>query len=159
MNSLLVTASYYVYFISSWEIIFGFIFAIALWLMAKKRFPALKVFALSTLLTSILTLLIKDVTKISRPADALIGLNDYAFPSGHTAIGFFLLTFLANYIWRSNKSRLFKSTATLILTLAILAIVASRLILRVHTLTQILAGAVLGIGITLWLIKKYDDKL
>jgi membrane-associated phospholipid phosphatase len=155
VESFLITTSYNIYFISNWGIIGGVCLLAALFLLAKKEFTQLKIFIIALSLTAILTLLIKDLTKVERPVDALIGLDNYAFPSGHSSITFFFLTFLINYILKSSHGRLAKIFTISIFSIIVASIVASRIILGIHTYFQIIAGAVLGIAITILIIKKF----
>jgi membrane-associated phospholipid phosphatase len=155
VESLLITISYNIYFISGWGIIGGICILVALYLLKKKELTQLKIFVLALFLTAVLTLLIKDLTKVERPANALIGLDSYAFPSGHTSIIFCFLTFLINYILKSARSRFAKIFSISIFSIIALSIPASRLILGIHTIFQIIAGAILGTAITLWIIKKF----
>lgn len=155
MESFLITTSYNIYFISGLGIIGGICILVALYLLKKKELTQLKIFVLALFLTAVLTLLIKDLTKVERPANALIGLDSYAFPSGHTSITFFFLTFLINYILKSTRSRFAKIFSISIFSIIAISIPASRLILGIHTIFQIIAGAVLGTTITLWIIKKF----
>ncbi len=155
MESFLITTSYNIYFISGLGIIGGICILVALYLLKKKELTQLKIFVLALFLTAVLTLLIKDLTKVERPANALIGLDSYAFPSGHTSITFFFLTFLINYILKSTRSRFAKIFSISIFLIIALSIPVSRLILGIHTIFQIIAGAILGTAITLWIIKKF----
>ncbi len=153
METFLIDLSYYIHFISGDKIIAGICAAVALILLAKKQFTQFKIFSISTVLTVGLTLLIKNITRIDRPIDALIGLDGYAFPSGHAAISFFFLTFLINYILKSKRNKTFKIISISIFAIIAVLVSASRIILGVHTIFQVTAGAILGTLVTAWAIK------
>jgi len=103
-----------------------------------------------TVVMAITVLTLKDYFAVARPADALITLDDYAFPSGHATSATFLAMLLGWYgykILALPKLWLFFGLVTICLLVG-----WSRLYLQVHTVDQVLAGFVLGviIGSALW---------
>ena len=102
--------------------------------------------SLAFLLERPLYLLLKKGLKRNRPADALVNYqsfiipsDQFSFPSGHTSGAFATATALAMY---------FPETSLFVYGWAILT-GASRVTLGVHFPTDILAGAVMGTGLTL----------
>jgi undecaprenyl-diphosphatase len=92
-----------------------------------------------------LTELLKNVIGSSRPADALVSLSDFSFPSGHaTAIAgaLILIIYFFAPIIRSKSWRWILVIGLFILTLLV---GGSRLVLGVHWLSDIIAGYSLGI--------------
>jgi membrane-associated phospholipid phosphatase len=96
---------------------------------------------------------IKKITKVPRPDNALVSLSDYAFPSGHSAFAFAMATVTINLIC---QSKIIKSNKIILFGIILLFAgytAYRRLILQVHTPPQVIAGAVLGIFVSLVVIK------
>lgn len=111
------------------------------------------------LLTSLLLMsLLKRMLQRPRPADPLVdGITNFSFPSGHAfmAVAFYgLLAWLAAiYITRRWLQRLVISG----LIALILGIGFSRIYLRVHYATDVIAGLCIGflwLSFTLWFMDK-----
>lgn len=96
------------------------------------------------LTTSIVTLVIKNITKVPRPQNAVVKLVDYAFPSGHTSISFALATFYTFFIYNMPIDLISKTMLIGVIYTATIFIVYWRLQIRVHTPFQIFIGALLG---------------
>ncbi len=85
----------------------------------------------------VLSLILKYLIGRPRPFDFLEG---YAFPSSHATIYFFIFAFMAD---RNEKYKWW------FLGIAVL-VGLSRLLLGVHYLSDVIGGALLGIGLYLW---------
>lgn len=87
-------------------------------------------------------------------------LPGFSFPSGHALLSFILCSFLIYWLWNGRSSVLWKWTGTILLLLFSLCQGISRIILRVHFATDVIAGFCLGfawIYIALFLSKKAED--
>jgi membrane-associated phospholipid phosphatase len=85
-----------------------------------------------------------------RPPHPLIApLNNFSFPSGHATSGFIFYGTLAYLVWKTNISYAYKLTLGSILILFSLLIGFSRVYLRVHYPSDVVAGFCLGFG---WLL-------
>lgn len=85
-----------------------------------------------------------------RPPDPLIeGLRNFSFPSGHATSGFIFYGLLAYIIWKTTISNHKKYIAATILMLFSLLIGFSRIYLRVHYPSDVLAGFCIGYS---WLL-------
>jgi len=116
------------------------IFLVLLKKGARRRALAL---ALSTVgLTSTVTIA-KNYFQVPRPAEALVEASGYAFPSGHAAGAFFLAIILTSLAW--NLSPRYKNVIAVGCIMLALAITYSRVILHVHTWSQVLVGACVGV--------------
>ena len=110
--------------------------------------------ATTILLTGIIIIALKEIFQRARPINALITESSFSMPSGHAtmAVIFFgLIIYL--FTSKKNKIKIYVTT-----TLIILLIGFTRIYLRVHWLTDIIAGFSIGgiILITSILIyKKY----
>ena len=103
-------------------------------------------------ITGLLTLLIKNITKVPRPKNALIRLMDYAFPSGHTSMSFALATFYTYFIYNLSIDFVSKIMLIGILYVATIFIVYWRLQISVHTPFQIFIGALLGSFVSMFVV-------
>jgi undecaprenyl-diphosphatase len=121
--------------------------AIGVALALTRRWWALIAFAAAEALTPIATNLLKHLVDRPRPLDAMLHATGSSFPSGHasyagaTAVALVLLFTLPG----SRRLLLWWSLAAL----AIVGMAWSRSYLQVHWLSDAVAGALLGIGITL----------
>lgn len=122
------------------------LFLIAILLIAKKRKTALIV--LFTALSSLgLMSLLKNLFQRNRPADSLVsGITNYSFPSGHAFMG---MAFYGLLIWLALQyipQKTVRILTILFLSFLLLTIGISRVYLRVHYTTDVIAGFGLGFG-------------
>lgn len=120
------------------------------WLVWRKRWLALGVFAGALTLSLFLTVALKVAVARDRPspADVLGALaHDYAFPSGHTMNTTVIFGLLAGYIATQIASRWIRAALVLCWLLASGAVGASRVYLGYHWLTDVLGGFAIGVGV------------
>lgn len=114
----------------------------------KKR---LAIFTLITALSSLgLMSLIKNLVQRHRPSNPLVaGVTNYSFPSGHAfmSVAFYglLIWLVLTYTTQQWKQRLWVA----LLLIFILVIGFSRIYLRMHYTSDVVAGLCLG---TIWLL-------
>ncbi len=85
-----------------------------------------------------------------RPPHPLIEpLQNFSFPSGHATAAFIFYGLLSYLLWKTNISRLYKCIAASLLISFSLLIGFSRVYLRVHYPSDVLAGFCIGFA---WLI-------
>lgn len=121
------------------------------WIKHREFFFA-KIFSASLVLVVGIIFGLKNILKVARPEDALIVVDGYAMPSGHAGLSFFLATFFTYYFMRSKNLRLYSAKCRglkifLITSVFFVATIisASRIVLHVHTSTQVAVGAAIGI--------------
>ena len=96
-----------------------------------------------TVLTGVSIAALKTFFAVPRPADAMVMLESYAFPSGHATGVLFLVVVLWWYLVTIHK---FPRVWSAVGLLAFAGVVGySRLVLGVHTEVQVLAGYCLGL--------------
>ena len=100
-----------------------------------------------------------------RPPHPLIEpLQNFSFPSGHATSGFIFYGLLVYLIWKTSIPKLFKYSIGSMLLLFSILIGFSRVYLRVHYPSDVIAGFCIGfawLSLTLWLferLKKKSDK-
>lgn len=106
----------------------------------------------------LITFLLKDIFKRVRPLDPLIEpLRNYSFPSGHASSGFIFYGLLAYLIWQSDIKNLYKYISASVLILISLLIGLSRIYLRIHYASDVLAGFCVGyawLAISIWVLQR-----
>lgn len=117
------------------------------WLAVQRNWQALWHALFAVLSTFVLVHILKNVFQTERPLSLYSGINEYGFPSSHTAGATVLYGFFAVMLARElNPARrwLPYSLAALIVT----AIGLSRLYLGLHWLSEVLGGLMLGLAIS-----------
>jgi membrane-associated phospholipid phosphatase len=105
---------------------------------------------------------VKEFFRRSRPDLPLLkSLTTFSFPSGHALSSFIFCSVLAYLVFKSGLRRVHKWLITFLLLVFSLLIGISRIILRMHYATDVIAGFCLGIAwviISFWLMKKTEEK-
>ncbi|MEP6699665.1 MAG: phosphatase PAP2 family protein [Bacteroidota bacterium] len=115
----------------------------------KNKWFAIKVATLS--LSSLgLLLLLKNIFQRARPTGPLVpGITNYSFPSGHSLMSVTFYGLLIYIAWHEIENRWLRITAIVLLCFLILMIAFSRIYLRVHYASDVMAGLALGF---IWII-------
>ncbi len=112
-----------------------------IYLFIKKKKP-LALLVLFIALSSLgCKFLLKDLFHRPRPYDAMVtGIKNFSFPSGHAmmSLAFYGLLILGMKYWVANK--IVRNSINFFLLLLIILIGFSRIYLRVHYLSDVLAG-------------------
>ena len=115
------------------------------------------VVALSSLL---LMFLLKMIFHRDRPLTPLLeAAQGYSFPSGHATMSITFYGLVIFLVWQNEKSVLLKWLLTILLALLIISIGISRVYLRVHYASDVLAGFCVGLMwllLSLWLLKRIE---
>lgn len=103
------------------------------------------------LLSSLAIMLsLKNLTQRERPLDPLVlGITNFSFPSGHSFMSVAFYGLLIWWVAISIKNKFWKFGLIILLFLLILLIGFSRIYLRVHYTTDVIAGLCFGYG---WLL-------
>jgi membrane-associated phospholipid phosphatase len=120
--------------------------AIALVLVARRRWIALLAFAISESLTPLAVNLLKLFVDRPRPPDELVHVGGSSFPSGHAAYAGATAVALVLLFTRPGGRR---AAWWAVAALAVAGMAWSRTYLQVHWLSDALAGAALGVGVAL----------
>jgi undecaprenyl-diphosphatase len=100
-----------------------------------------------------LILALKQIFGRLRPVDGLVQELSHSFPSGHATMAVVFFGLLV-YLFASKK---YKIRAGVVAGILVLIIGLSRVYLRVHWLTDVLGGFVLGgiiLAIGIWILRK-----
>ena len=127
-----------------------------LWFKREKRL-ALTVAAIGLTSTGILFLL-KAIFQRARPLDPLIqDVAGFSFPSGHSFSAFTFYGLIAYLLWQTKISKAWKIVASILLFLFAFIIAFSRVYLRVHFPSDVIAGyclSVVWLLLSFWVFKK-----
>jgi membrane-associated phospholipid phosphatase len=97
-----------------------------------------------------------------RPADPLIEpLQNFSFPSGHATSGFIFYGLLVYLLWKSKLKQVYKYIFGAILLLIALLIGFSRIYLKLHYLSDVVAGFCIGfawLAVAVWMMEKLKKK-
>jgi undecaprenyl-diphosphatase len=105
---------------------------------------------------------LKNLFRRNRPDEQLLEkLHNYSFPSGHAVSSFIFCCVLSYIIWNSHMKQTWKWIICISLLLFCLMIGISRIVLRFHYASDVVAGLCLGViwGLfCLWLLYKIPHK-
>lgn len=137
------------------------LFLLLYFVVQKKKQLALKVAIVALSSLSIMSLL-KRLFHRQRPSNPLVdGITNFSFPSGHA---FMSVAFYGLLIWFAAtriKKKTQQFSAIFFLLLLIAAIGFSRIYLRVHYTTDVIAGFCFGtiwLIISIWLADKIEQR-
>ncbi|MDQ6845249.1 MAG: phosphatase PAP2 family protein [Bacteroidota bacterium] len=135
---------------------------ILFYLFRKKWKSALDVATIGITSTALLFLL-KDIFKRQRPLDPLINnVTGFSYPSGHSFSSYTFWGLIVYLLWQSKIGHRWKIAATILLFLFATTIAFSRVYLRVHYPSDVVAGfclSMIWLIIAQWLLHKADKKI
>lgn len=109
--------------------------------------------------STILLFSLKALFQRQRPDfPVLKELSGFSFPSGHALLMFVFCSMLIYIVWNSHMQRKWKWTFAIIFLLFSLIVGISRIVLRVHYASDVLAGFCLGyawVVFGLWVQRRY----
>jgi undecaprenyl-diphosphatase len=104
--------------------------------------------------------LFKEIFKRHRPIDPLIrNVTGFSFPSGHSFSSFTFFGLLIYILWKTGIKRVWKILLTIVLFLFGAIIAFSRVYLRVHYPSDVVAGfclSIIWLMLSLWILHKAD---
>jgi membrane-associated phospholipid phosphatase len=119
---------------------------VGLLLLRRRRWLALAAFAIAESLAPLFSVLLKALIDRPRPPDGLVHAAGTSFPSGHaTYAGATCLALVLLFTTPGTRRRWWWALASL----GVLGMAWSRTYLQVHWLTDVIAGSLLGSGISL----------
>ncbi|HEY6976217.1 MAG TPA: phosphatase PAP2 family protein [Chitinophagaceae bacterium] len=129
----------------------------------KKEFRYCIDILIISISSSVLMFGLKELFHRQRPDLPLIKsiATTYSFPSGHALSSFIFCSVLIDLIWESTLARVWKWVFSILLLLFSFTIGISRIVLKMHYATDVIAGFCLGIVwviISFRVIKKINFK-
>lgn len=127
------------------------------WLIRKNNLLALDVAAIA-IASFLFNTFLKEIFRRARPLDPLIEpLENYSYPSGHASLGFIFYGLLIYLVWTSGIRSAYKYILAASFILFSLLIGFSRIYLRIHHTSDVIAGFCLGLAwlsIAIWFLEK-----
>lgn len=132
-------------------LIFASLVLILYCLYEKKHTFAALIF-ITSLGGVVLNKILKEIFQIPRPAEPLISVGGYAFPSGHAMSAAIFYSLLILLFHKKIKNKIARISFIIANISIILLVGLSRIMLRVHTAYDVVGGFVIGL---LWLCIVY----
>lgn len=127
--------------------------ALIAYLVIKKELATGLNVGVIAVTSTVLSQVSKRIFQRARPKIPLIQeLKTYSFPSGHALSSFIFCSILVYLIWRGNLNIVLKWIMSVLLFLFALTIGMSRIVLKMHYPTDVLAGFCLGFA---WVILSF----
>lgn len=149
------------FFGSSYFFFPAYVLLIIYFLIRRKRAYALDI-ALVGISSTLLMMVLKNIFRRQRPDHPIFkALTNYSFPSGHALSSFIFYSVLIYIVWNGKLQRGWKWLLSVLLFLFAVCIGISRIVIRYHFASDVLAGMCLGFAwalFSLWLLKKIRRK-
>ncbi|MFE5427601.1 phosphatase PAP2 family protein [Peribacillus simplex] len=126
-----------------------------LWII-KKDYWTMAIFSIGMAGGDVLNGWIKNHIKRVRPENHLMEIAGFSFPSGHAMVGLIFFSMVAYLIMKEIKGNSLKWAVGIGFVCLVLLIGVSRIAMKVHFPTDILAGFALGAAYILTLFKLYE---
>ncbi len=144
-----IFASTWISGLEAWPVVLATLAAAAVWFWRSGRRAYLLPLLVSVVGSTAFAFLGKIAVHRARPPEAVVGVLSYAFPSAHATLAVSLYGVLA-YVWiRGPRSWPARVNVFFLWVLLGLLMGASRIVLGVHYLSDVLGGYLLG---GLWLL-------
>ena len=135
----------------------AYIVVVALLFFVKQKRLALDI-AIIGISSDLLKLLLKNSFQRQRPDLPLLeSLHSYSFPSGHALSSFIFFSMLIYVLWKEKLHPAWKWMLSVALLLFSFLIGISRIVLRYHYASDVIAGFCFGFSwvlLSLWLLNK-----
>lgn len=130
-------------------------------LLKKKNLIALNVLLIG-ITSSLLVYILKNIFRLARPLDPLNepALN-FSFPSGHATSSFIFYGLLIYLIWNDTLPRRFRHVIAILLFFLSVFIGLSRIYLRYHFASDVIAGFAIGYSwlvISIWILRRIEGE-
>ena len=127
-----------------------------IYLFYKKEHKKAILFLVASLGGIVLNKILKEIFQVPRPSDALIPIQGYSFPSGHAMSAVIFYSLLVFIFYKKIKNKIARNIFILANALVILLVGLSRIMLKVHTIYDVMGGYIIGL---LWLFVAYKSLL
>lgn len=143
---------FFTFFGSAGFLISAYSFLVTYFIARRKYRYGIHI-AILSLSSTLLMFAIKSLTQRKRPEVPIIkGITNFSFPSGHALGSFILCSIFIYIIWHGRLSAELKWLYSVLLILFSITIGVSRIVLKVHYPTDVLASFSLGL---VWVILSF----
>lgn len=157
--ALIKAAEVFSFFGSAPFLICAYLFLIGFYFFTKRFRIGVDVIIIASS-SSLLMFVLKVIFHRQRPDLPIIhSLNTYSFPSGHALSSFIFCSTLITIVRNTNWKKIYKRITTILLLLLSLCIGSSRIVLRAHYPTDVIASFCLGIVwviVSVWILRKIN---
>jgi membrane-associated phospholipid phosphatase len=140
----------------------AYIFLITYLFIKHRRTDAINILIVAVTST-LLMFALKEFYHRERPELPLFkAATNYSFPSGHALSSFIFCSVVTYLVWRTNIRKKWKWISSIFLLLFDISIGVSRIVLRYHYASDVLAGFYLGVVwafLALWLERKLTPRI
>ena len=161
-NNTFVSIMRFVTVFGSTYFLFPAYVILVLFLLVKQRKRDAINISIIALTSTGLLFGLKSFYHRSRPQLPLLNsLRTFSFPSGHALSSFIFCSVLVYLVYKSSIQRTYKWLIALLLLIFSLLIGLSRIILRMHYASDVIAGFCLGIAwviLSVWIMDKTEKK-
>lgn len=158
-NGLVPVMEVLTFFGSSTFLIPAYLIIIIYFFWRRKKHLAINILVIGVTSTALMFAM-KAFFRRSRPDLPLIrSIKTFSFPSGHTLSSFIFCSVLVYLVWKTHLSKTVKWLMSVFLIGLSLVIGLSRIILKVHFATDVIAGFLLGFAWVLfsfWILRKIE---
>lgn len=136
----------------------AYLFLIGLFIIFRNRKYAIETAIIGVSSTALLFGLKKLFARERPDIPVLKEISGYSYPSGHALLTFVFCSLLVYLIWDSKINGVYKWSFSIALILFSILVGISRIILRVHYFTDVVAGFCLGYAwviIALWVQRRH----
>ena len=132
--------------------------ALIIYLLYKKEHKKAIVFLTAYLGGIALNKILKELFQVPRPSDDLIPIQGYSFPSGHAMSAVIFYSLLVFMFYKKIQNKIARIIFIVANGLIILLVGLSRVMLKVHTIYDVVGGYVIGL-LWLFIIYKILEKI
>ncbi len=132
--------------LGAFPVVFAATIATAAWALTRRRGIDATALIAGVALTPLIVSVAKAAYGRERPLDALVGFEDDAYPSGHTANSVAFIA-CATVLVRGGSGWAVRFAAVTVAVGLVVLVGVTRVYLRVHYLTDVLGGAALGVAL------------
>jgi membrane-associated phospholipid phosphatase len=163
LNSRLTPAMEVITFFASAYFLAGAYLVLIFWYAGIKKNKRLSLY-ITAIATGgfLLGYILKLVFKRVRPIDPMMtALRNYSFPSGHAISGFVFYGLLVYLVWQLRIKIQYKYWGTVVLILFSLLIGFSRIYLRMHYTSDVIAGFCIGfswLAFSVWMLDRLGTR-
>jgi undecaprenyl-diphosphatase len=147
------------FFGSSYFLFPAYVLLISWLLLKRKRNEAIDILIIGVSSTVLMFVLKQFFHRHRPPLPVFKALTNYSFPSGHALSSFIFCSVLIFLIWKRALQKKWKWLFSVLLVLSSFSIGISRIVLRYHYASDVLAGFCLGYAwviLSLWIQKKIN---
>jgi undecaprenyl-diphosphatase len=134
---------------------------LAYFFIRKKRWFSIRIAALALSSLSLMFLLKLSFRRLRPDIPLLEKVSGFSFPSGHALISVVFYGLLIYIVWHEVTKKWLRNVIIVLLAILILLISFSRIYLRVHYASDVIAGVAVGflwLLVSLWIIGKVENR-